>query len=202
MNSRVSDANSKDRRLFLVFTGLGLLIVGGSRLTAGYFGRHAAPGKLVPRQEVMIWRSPVEKEFRLLKPDEADATFVVENVGDTSVRILEVETSCGCAKPKIEPTTIAPGKSGTVEVQATPLQIGEKMVSITLHTDSTLSPTIILSLRIIGSRLPPFMGQAKGELSFFGDDPATDLREVFVDTVELKGSSPTAPIVKNGLAFL
>ncbi len=176
--------------------------MGGSALAARYLGRAASPGKLVPQQELLIWRSPVEKAFRLLKSDEAEAKFVLGNVGGTSVRILKVETSCGCATPKIEPTTIAPGKNGTVEVQAAPLQSGEKMVSITLHTDSSLSPTVVLSLRIIGSRLPPFMGQAKGELSFLGDDSATEVRKIFADTVELKGSPPTSPIVKNELPFL
>ena len=176
--------------------------MGGSALAARYLGRPASPGKLVPQQELMIWRSPVEKAFRLLKSDEAQAKFVLGNVGGTSVRILKVETSCGCATPKIEPTTIAPGKNGTVEIQAAPLQIGEKMVSITLHTDSLLSPTVVLSLRIIGSRLPPFMGQANGELSFLGDDSAQDVRTISVDTVELAGSKPTPPIVKNTLPFL
>lgn len=115
---------------------------------------------------------------------------------------MKVQSSCGCATPKVEPTTIAPGEVGTVEVRAVPLQVGERMASVTLTTDSPASPEVILQLRIIGSRRPPFLARAGGELSFAGYSPETEVRKIHAFHIELKGSPPTPPLVKNDLPIL
>jgi hypothetical protein len=151
---------------------------------------------------MLTWRSPTEKPMRALSTDEARATFELENVGGTPVRILGVETSCGCATPEIGSKTIPPGKVGIVEVRATPLQIGERMAFITIQTDSPSSPNIVLRLHIVGSRRPPFMAQARGELNYIGDVPVGDLGKIYAYNMELAGSAPRPPLVKSDVSFV
>lgn len=181
--------------------GAGLLLI-GLGLVAHRLFWPPAPGRLVPKQELLSWQSPGEKPFRTLSVDEAQATFEVENVGGLPVRILEAQSSCGCASPVIQPTPIAPGEIRRIEIQAVPLQIGERMAGITLKTDSPISPEIVLKLRIIGNRRPPFMAQAAGDLAFNGDSSLDETREIIAYHVELAGSAPHPPIAKSSLSIL
>ena len=160
------------------------------------------PGRLIADQSSLTWRSPVDESFRKLASDEATAAFELKNDGGKPVRILRVETTCGCTTPVISNTTVTPGGTTKVEARATPLQIGRRRVTITLHTDSEASPRIPLTLYIVGSRRAPFMGQVQGELGFFGDDSDRAIRKIFADNVELAGTKPTPPILKNDLKWL
>ncbi len=82
------------------------------------------------------------------------------------VRILSVTSGCGCAVPKFEPTSIEPEKSGVLEVDAKPPEMGEKTVEFALETDSKLTPTVTLHLRLIGMRRPPFLLRVQGDLAY------------------------------------
>jgi hypothetical protein len=86
--------------------------------------------------------------------------------------------------------------------RATPLQFGERTAFITLHTDAPPSPEIVLKLHIVGSRRPPFMGQARGELNYIGDVPVGDLGKIYAYNMEHAGSTPSPPIVKCEALFV
>ncbi len=45
-----------------------------------------------------------------------NATFVLENRGDTDLVILRAQKDCGCTKPSFSRKTLAPGQSGTMTV--------------------------------------------------------------------------------------
>ena len=160
------------------------------------------PGELIAKDRVLAWSSPVEKTFRTLDLDAARAKFRLENVGGRSVRILDVQTTCGCTTPEIEPKVVNPGEIRLVEVRATPLQIGEKSVDITITTDSPVSPEVVLTLRIIGSRRGPYMFEVQGDLNFPAGTTGDDVRFVLVNQIEEAKSRPTPPFVKNELKFV
>ena len=196
------DHQSRRPRHLLVMAAGGLLIMGGLGVARLSLSPPMSPGKLVARQELMTWQSPVQKSFHPLGPNEAQGRFELENVGGSPVHILEVQTSCGCATPEVQPTTIAPGKTGTVVVRAVPLHIGERMVSITLNTDSPSSPKVVLQLRIVGSRRAPFMGRAYGELNYLVGSSMSEGRKIFADAIESSGSIPSPPIARTEMPFL
>ncbi len=106
------------------------------------------------------------------------------------------------ATPKISPNVIAPRSIGTVEVHSTPFPVGEKLVSVTLHTDSHLSPTGELRLRVFGWRRPPFMLQSGAELVYRAHSFREETRELTVLNVELSGSKPRQPLIESELPFL
>jgi len=165
----------------------------------------ATPGKIVPRQSALTWQGPEEPKSTqtgALSIDEASAKFEIENVGGRPVRIIAVQSSCGCAEPKVQPMTIEPGMIGIVEVRALPLQVGEKLAIVTLQTDSPSTPEVVLQLRVIGGRRPPFLLQAGGELTWTGGFSKTDTRIISATTVDLQVSKRQPPIVKSLSSFL
>jgi hypothetical protein len=123
-------------------------------------------------------------------------------LGRTAVEIRSVKSSCGCTTPTVEPTAIAPGATGRVEARATPLQVGEKTATIKVVTNSTITPEILLQLKIIGSRRPPFMGTAGGDLAFLGDDLTGQVRKIYITTMEMDRSEPKPPRVSTTLPYL
>ena len=190
------------RWLPLVVGGLGLIMVIGSALAWSPRSGPPSPGRLVPKEETLTWRTPVESTDRTQGPGEAQARFHIDNVGGSPVRIIAVETSCGCATPTVRPGVIPPGKTGTVEVRAAPLQVGEKVATFTLKTDSKSTPEVVLRLHVIGSRRPPFFAQGGGDLSFGDGDSPAEGRKLYAFNVELKGTNPTPPLVTSELPFL
>ena len=101
-----------------------------------------------------------------------------------------------------QPNVIAPRSIGTVEVHSTPFPVGEKLVSVTLHTDSHLSPTGELRLRVFGWR-GHHSCCSRGPNSSTGLTPsARRTRELTVLNVELSGSKPRQPLIESELPFL
>ena len=115
--------------------------------------------------------------------------------------MLKTESGCGCATPMIAPTTIGPGEKCTVRVRGRGFPIGEKTVPITLHTDSTAEPKVVLELRMIGSRKPPFLLEVSADLGYLGEISREGTRELTAIVIE--GERPTkAPIPRSDLPFL
>jgi len=155
-----------------------------------------APGKLVPKQAQIVWHSREPKVA-----GEPAATFEVKNVGGTPVRILSVESGCGCATPEVRPRVVAPGARAVVEVQATPSETGERPVAILLRTDAPASPRVLLELRILGSRRPPCLVSVEADLTYREGYTTEESREVFVVTLD-SINSRVAPTPRSDLPFL
>ena len=184
--------------------GAGLILVMASAATLLVAARPAVPGKIEVKQPELSWRhpAPTDPSSRLPKQDEAACVFQIQNVGGLPVRIVGVEASCGCAKPKVEPTVIGPGGVGTVEVRTTPFPVGENLITVSLRTDSPVTELVNLRLRTFGWRHAPFLFQSKGDLMYRGDSLESEVREVFLLTVEVLGSTPRPPRIKSELPFL
>jgi Protein of unknown function (DUF1573) len=184
--------------------GLGLVLAIGSATIMMIANRMEFPGKLIARKPTQIWRHPSPRRLapRSASIEEASVAFEVENVGENPVRVLSVETSCGCARPTIKPTTVAPHGSASVVVRTTAFPVGENDITIKLRTNSPLTPDLTLRLKTLGWRDPPFLARAAGDLIYPGDASRTGARELYVDTIELRESDPNPPVVNSDLPFL
>ncbi|MFI5201049.1 MAG: DUF1573 domain-containing protein [Candidatus Kapaibacterium sp.] len=47
----------------------------------------------------------------------AERTFLLENKGDAPLRITQVRPTCGCTIASLKDSTVAPGKSTTVDIR-------------------------------------------------------------------------------------
>ena len=152
--ARRQSVESSPRQTHLVpviFIGMGILLIASTAGSRLYIARPVLPGKLVVKEGLLTWRSPEDGTFRPLSVEETKTTFELHNVGGQAVRILEYTTSCGCATPRVQPTTIPAGRRGIVEVQSTAFPTGEKMATVKLRTDSEASPEVVLNLRLIAA---------------------------------------------------
>jgi hypothetical protein len=106
-----------------------------------------------------------------------------------------VRTSCGCATAEAKPEIVPPGGKSSVLVNMDSLEVGVRVASITLETDSPATPLINLQLVAEGFRRPPYVFQLNADLYYhegFADD---EVRKVIVDTVVLRGVSPDPPLL-------
>ena len=183
---------------------LGIIFLAVPFLTRAFSARprQDKPGQLVALEDAVTWRSPGVVKQATLANNMAQARFRVKNIGGRPVAVVATESSCGCAAPSVEPRTIAPGAIGTVDVAAAALAIGERTATITLRTDSNVTPAVVLRLQIVGSREPPFVSAARGDVTFDDETALGEAREFFVQTAELKGSEPSPPMVSGGFAGL
>jgi hypothetical protein len=192
-------------RLVLALLGLGSLLVLGSLATILKAARSTdSPGKLVARRPELTWRhsAPAKGGSKSAAVEDASAVFEVENIGDRPVRVVSVEASCGCVRPSVQPSVIAPHEMGLVGVRTTAFPVGEQLATLKLHTDSPLTPTVGLRLRTLGWRDPPFLIRATGDLIYFGGSAVTEAREICVYSAELRGTKPNPPAIKSDLRFL
>lgn len=178
--------------LLLLLVGIGIILIAFGSLK--YF-RPPTPGNLYPLKDDIVWVGPSDGQSRTAF---VNLEFPVANNGGQRVRVLSVESACGCALPRVEPTVFDPRQTGVVFVSAQVPPLGEKAVTITLNTDSPKSPTVTLHFRLISRRTPPYILKVTGDLTFAGRFTINDSRELVVDTVEPPGS-PQPPLVRSSL---
>lgn len=91
-------------------------------------------------------------------PQGADGNceFVYTNTGDQPLIISECQKSCGCTTPKCSQAPLLPGMSASVGVKYDTQRTGPFTKSVTITSNATNSPSVIL--RIKGEVLPPNPG--------------------------------------------
>ncbi|MEO6807665.1 MAG: DUF1573 domain-containing protein [Isosphaeraceae bacterium] len=159
----------------------------------------ASPGRLKVSEAALTWQSPASDGASRSVAE--NLRYELRNDGGRPVRILSVESGCGCTKQHLSAEIIKPRESAFLTVQPTPLLFGERRVPITLHTDSPSSPVVNLSLRILGGQDPPFLLSVDGDLRF-RDCEAGDELEVVVQTVERSSEADREPVLRSDLPFL
>jgi hypothetical protein len=189
-------------RLHASLVGSGIIIVVLSGFVRLYStaSTSSAPGKLVAQTTSIEWRSAEPGALEVTRPTKPH--FVVVNVGDSPVRIREVKTSCGCATVRAEPRWVPPKGRAIIDVEATPIEVGVRPVSILLETDSPSSPEVRLQFTVIGYRRPPYLMSAVGELFYRTGYSANEIRDVFVEIVEPVASPRKHPQLSSSLPFL
>ena len=130
----------------------------------------------------------------------ATGRFELVNLGNEAVRILGVETSCGCAVPTVEPRVVAPGQYAIVSVSASVVPFAQRDVRIAVQTSSIAKPNLTLTLRVVGSRKPPFLFQIWGAPTFVDEATASE-EKVIVESVEPAGERQS-PDVVSSFSFL
>jgi hypothetical protein len=142
-------------------------------------------GKLVALNYSAVWRSPpIRSGAPRLR---AEATFSLVNRGRAAVHVTSLESGCGCTTPRITPTTVQPDGTALVTAIGTPLSSGERTVAITVHTDSPLSPEIVLHFKMVTDRLPPFITEVAGDFAYDASYSTDEARDFIVNTVESDG---------------
>lgn len=128
-------------------------------------------------------------------------TFRLVNQGDSPVRILSAESGCGCAEPRLSRSIVEPGGSTTVRVLAIGVGTGEKTVTLRFRTDSSIRPEVVVPLRMIGTRNPPYLLSLLGDLGFRGKASVGLTREFQLLTVESRAETKEPSVVLD-LPFL
>lgn len=124
-------------------------------------------------------------DFGTLEEDMRFAThrFVFKNTGTTPIKILNVETSCGCTTPTWSENTIKPGDSGFVDARyETTNRLGTFDKTITVYSNSKVNPIQYLNIKgnvirpqptTIGAPLPN-IGNLQTDLINLTFDPLLD----------------------------
>ncbi|HEX8198854.1 MAG TPA: DUF1573 domain-containing protein [Isosphaeraceae bacterium] len=180
----------------LAILGLGLVAVSGLARLA--LDRPAAPGRLDVKESQVTWGGPPSASAR--PAGDGPAQFEVTNTGGTPVRVLTVKSGCGCAAPTVRPGIIAPGVMATVTVVATPPAVGVRRIPVVLETDSPVTPEVVPRLRLVGSRRPPLLLAAGGDLTY-RDVLLGESREITAETIEPVQETRT-PILTSDLPSL
>lgn len=157
-----------------------------------------SPGQLIAATPVLQWES---QSGAVKDEKDLEVEFEVKNVGGSPVLIESVESTCGCAKPRVEPNRVPPGGVAKILVVASPTAVEDRVVQITLHTDSIATPTVPLSLYLSTNRKPPYINRVFGDLTFSGSTSEENVRHVFVEAVEPKEAAGS-PRVELDLGFL
>ena len=92
----------------------------------------------------------------IMSEDDAPKTFhfAYMNESDNEVKILKVETTCGCARPQFKKQAIRPQEKGSVSVTFYPLgRAGEVCKSIFVYTD-TITSKAPIELTLVGKVTP------------------------------------------------
>ena len=79
--------------------------------------------------------------------------FVFENKGSTPLIISNVEKQCGCTTPEWTYKPIKPGEKGVIIVKYDSNRIGPFNKSVTVHSNDSDNPQLILKIRgnVIGT---------------------------------------------------
>ena len=193
---------SKKRALArpLMVAGMAVAILGIvlGLLLAARRGQAADAGRLVAVEETIVWEDTADAPH---PGGPVTLRFVLRNEGGQPVKIRDASSSCGCATPRIETMVVAPGEECPVLVDATPLPVGEQDATVTLTTDSDLTPTLTLTATMRGYAKPPFLLQAGGDMTYLGEAGSDQERGITVITVEPEGES-REPIIENPNDFL
>ena len=181
------------KRIALGSSGVVLLLASVAGSLSGLAG--PSPGRLVATEASLVVGGSGSVE------DWNSASYELINVGGSPLKILPPVSGCGCAEPVLSRSDLGPGEKAILRVDAQPIAVGEKRVSITVPTDSRATPSIALELRVLGSRRPPYLNRVVGDLTYNGKYDPHESRRVLVETIEPAGSD-VAPTLQCDLPFL
>jgi hypothetical protein len=146
--------------------------------------RGGSDGALVPVQSLAVWEGA---QAGALANSLATAKFVLTNGGGVPVRIHRLENGCGCASSQVDRTVVEPGESATVSVSASVTPLVQRDISTTVVTDSITRPAVTLTLRVVGSKKPPFLFRVSSIPSLIDERSLAEGLEFTVETVEPVG---------------
>ncbi len=156
-------------------------------------------GLLVPRQSTLTWESP--NADGPVVAEHAELHFLLDNPGRSRVKVLGIDTSCGCVKPVADPPDVKPGGTTKIVLKATTPSTGTRAMTLVVHTDSQVKPDVRLTARILVRRKPPFLYGVSGDLTFRGTFSPDLAGQILVVTFE-SGAPTVEPKISTDLPFL
>lgn len=157
------------------------------------------PAQLIPRQGTLTWESP--NADGPIVAEHAELRFVLDNRGSHPLRILGIDTPCGCVKPVAEPENVPPGGKTEILANAITPVTGTRSLTLKVRTDSSLTPIVPLEMNLVVRRKPPFLYEAKGDLDFRGAFLHELVRSFSVVTFESEETTKE-PELSTDLPFL
>lgn len=159
---------------------------------AGCVPAPAQPGRLSADPPRLEFRVRATDPDRTIEP--VKAVFLLRNLGDRPVRVLNIEKSCGCANPILQQDRIEAHEASQLELVIDPPLVGERNVDLMVSTDSPVTPRLSLRAQIITERPPPFLVSVQGNLAFRSSSNYREGLPFSVVTIQLPGD-PTEPRV-------
>ena len=102
-----------------------------------------------PAAGALSWDTLAFDRVAALGASSEDFTFHFRNSGGRPVRILAVQTSCGCTSAALAKQTYAPGESGDLQVTYRfGGQVGAQEKTVTVTTDAAPDAPTVLVLRV------------------------------------------------------
>lgn len=131
----------------------------------------------------------VEPRQLVVRVEDADQPLVfrIHNRGTAPVRIVDVETTCGCTVVTgVAGRFLQPNETVEVRVQVSPPTIGEKTSRLTIHTIPAQSSPTVVSVTLKGKDLvPPYIAYCPDVVSLSGTTTSSEVVTGFeVHTVE------------------
>lgn len=99
-----------------------------------------------PAVTTVEWSESLHDFGSVTKGEPVSHKFLVENTGDTPLKILDVKASCGCTATDYSSEPIAPGESGYVLATYNAKSIGFFNKSVTVKVN-TPEGTVLLRLK-------------------------------------------------------
>ncbi len=135
----------------------------------------------------------VEPRQLVVRVENADQplVFQIQNMGSAPVRIIDVETTCGCTVVSgVAGRFLQPNETLEMQVQASPPSIGEKTSLLTIHTAPAQSSPATVSVTLKGKDLvPPYIAYCPETVSLSGAMTSSEVVTDFeVHTVEQTAS--------------
>ena len=152
---------------FLLAAGLVATVLSGS-------GLWHSPGN-TPREGAALVALPPEAvvDGDSRNPGASRVSFTVTNRGSRTIRIVSVETTCGCTVAEAHSgVKLTPRASTTLAVSATPPQFGNKETYVFVNTDDPAEPQLRIKLTLRSQEVnPPYITVAPTELRSQGSRP-------------------------------
>lgn len=129
----------------------------------------------------------------VVRVEDAGQPFVfrIQNTSTAPVRIVDVETSCGCTVVTgVAGRFLQPNETVEVRVQVSPPTIGEKTSRLTIRTIPAQSSPAVVSVTLKGKDLvPPYITYCPDVVSLTGTTTSSEVVTGFeVHTVEQTAS--------------
>lgn len=158
-------------------------------------GSPPAAGRLIPENDTVTIELPANQRESGLAT--SGGVFRLVNRGGSPVSIRSVRSACDCAVARVDPMVVAPGSTSIVEIVGKPSESSDRMVAVTLATDSAETPEVHLHVRLKGTKAPtpPYLIAASGDLTYHGTFSESDEREIKVLTIQNTGRREEAKIV-------
>ncbi|MCY4560891.1 MAG: DUF1573 domain-containing protein [Flavobacteriaceae bacterium] len=100
--------------------------------------QQAINNQLIALQEPTLKFDKLVHDFGTIEEGETvETVFYITNIGETDLKILNAEGSCGCTVPEFPTNPIAPGKKDSIIVKFDSSGFsGNQQKTVTLHTNT------------------------------------------------------------------